>query len=138
MTYENPDPVAVVARFPIGCVVQLSAFGRMVCPPKASRGRVVGYGRTRTHLRVKRDGRRHAISTHPDHWEPVAPTTRIDTDKAAERLVFALHIYPGYRVDSRGPTGCIMDALDAIAPEVAAEVREGSACAVHDRRWGDG
>jgi len=69
--------------------------------------------------------------------KPPDPIADPDRDRAAERLVFALHVYSGYRIDSRGPLGCILDALEAIAPEVAAEVRAGSACAVHDRRWPD-
>lgn len=48
-------------------------------------------------------------------------------DKAAERLTFALAIYPGYRIDSRGPAGCLMDALDEIAPDVSAHIRESDA-----------
>jgi len=56
-------------------------------------------------------------------------------DEAAERLVFALHIYPNYRVDSRGPAGCIMRALEAIAPAVAAELREHGADEVYARHW---
>jgi len=54
---------------------------------------------------------------------------------AAERLVFALHIYPNYRVDSRGPAGCIMRALEAIAPDVAAELLARDANEVYDRYW---
>lgn len=70
----------------------------------------------------------------PPRPDPVAEP---DRDRAAEHLVFALHIYPGYRVDSRGPTGCIMDALEAIAPEIAAEIREHGADEVYRRRWSE-
>lgn len=66
--------------------------------------------------------------------QPVTPVAGPDRDRAAERLVFALHIY----LDSRGPLGCIMDALEAIAPEVAAEVREHDAGEVYGRRWSEG
>lgn len=67
---------------------------------------------------------------------------RIDTvnasaDKAAERLVFALHIYPHYRLDARGPSGCIMRALEEIAPGVAAELANFPADEVYDRRWSE-
>lgn len=58
-------------------------------------------------------------------------------DWIAERLVFALHIYAGHRIDSRGPSGCIMDVLDEVAPRVAKEIRDGGD--LHDlyaRRWG--
>lgn len=44
-----------------------------------------------------------------------------DLDRAAERLVSAMYLYPNYRVDSRGPRGCIADALEIISPEVLAE-----------------
>lgn len=74
--------------------------------------------------------------------EPVPRPTPVadpDRDRAAERLVFALHIYGGYTINSRGPLGCIMDALDAIAPEVAAEIRESDdADEVYESRWGEG
>lgn len=63
------------------------------------------------------------------------PVPDPDRDRAAERLVFALHIYAGYKINSRGPLGCIMDAREAIAPEVAAEVREHDADEVYRRRW---
>lgn len=72
--------------------------------------------------------------------EPAPPPTPVadpDRDKAAERLVFALHIYGGYTITSRGPLGCIMDALEAIAPEVAAEIREHDADEVYKRRWSE-
>lgn len=66
------------------------------------------------------------------------PVADPDRDRAAERLVFALQIYGGYIINSRGPLGCIMDALDAIAPEVAEEIREHEADEVYERRWGEG
>jgi len=69
--------------------------------------------------------------------QPPMPVSDLDRDVAAERLVFALYIYPNYRVDARGPLGCIMDALRAIAPEVAAEICESSPDEVHQRRWPD-
>lgn len=52
-----------------------------------------------------------------------------DFDRAAERLLIALYLYPHYRVDSRGPLGCIMDALEIICPEAhkALNAHEGDA-----------
>lgn len=47
-------------------------------------------------------------------------------DRAAERLLFCMHIYRGYRVgESRGPNGCLFDAIEATRPDIAAELREG-------------
>ncbi|MGN6109362.1 MAG: hypothetical protein ACTHU0_29915 [Kofleriaceae bacterium] len=60
-----------------------------------------------------------------------------DLDRAAEALVFALYIYGGYRLNSRGPIGCILKALDVIAPPIAAELREGDASDVYRSHWGD-
>lgn len=59
-------------------------------------------------------------------------------DKLAELLVRMLWLYPGYRVDSRGPAGCIMDALDIVAPDVAAEIRDSvDVHQVYAPRWGE-
>lgn len=66
-----------------------------------------------------------------------APVADPDRDKAAEHLVFALYIYGGYIINSRGPLGCIMDAIKAIAPEVHAELLESDASEVHNRRWSE-
>lgn len=44
---------------------------------------------------------------------------------AAKALVTALYLYPHYRVDSRGPRGCILDALAVIAPDVCSRLRDG-------------
>jgi hypothetical protein len=64
------------------------------------------------------------------------PAEAPDLDRAARRLVTIFHLYSGHTVDSRGPAGCIMDALDEIAPEVAAEIREGAeASEICQRRW---
>lgn len=67
--------------------------------------------------------------------KPPEPVADPDRDKAAECLVRALWIYAGHKIDSRGPLGCIMDALRAIAPEVAAEICATDAWAVYKRRW---
>jgi hypothetical protein len=58
-----------------------------------------------------------------DLREQIAFDTRCE--RVAERLVFAMWIHAAYRVDSRGPSGCLMDALDIIAPDVAAAFRKG-------------
>lgn len=58
-----------------------------------------------------------------DLRERIAFDTRCE--RVAERLVFAMWIHAAYRIDSRGPSGCLMDALDIVAPDVAAAFREG-------------
>lgn len=37
----------------------------------------------------------------------------------AERVMYAFHIYPNYRVDSGGPYGCLMEILRAVRPDIA-------------------
>lgn len=44
--------------------------------------------------------------------------------RIAERIVFAMNIYSGYMMSARGPSGCMMDVLDIIAPDVALTIRE--------------
>lgn len=56
---------------------------------------------------------------------------------AAERLVRCLYLYGGYNVNSRGPIGCIMDALAIIAPDVHDDITKTDATAVYRLRWGD-
>jgi len=56
-------------------------------------------------------------------------------DQAAHALIRMMWLYPNYRVDSRGPTGCILDALKRIAPDVAAELENEDAADVCMRRW---
>lgn len=56
---------------------------------------------------------------------------------AAERLVRCLHLYGGYNVNSRGPLGCIMDALAIIAPDIHDDITKTDADAVYALRWGD-
>lgn len=46
----------------------------------------------------------------------LAPPLAADT--AVERLLFALRIYPNYRVDSRGPIGCLMTAIGELRPDI--------------------
>lgn len=52
---------------------------------------------------------------------------RAASDRVAERLLFCMYIYSGYRIgDSRGPNGCMFDALNASRPDIAAELAEGA------------
>jgi len=44
---------------------------------------------------------------------------------AAQDLLRCLWLYPNYRVDSRGPYGLILDAIEKLDPEVAKKLREG-------------
>jgi hypothetical protein len=44
--------------------------------------------------------------------------------KALSKLLTAVYLYPNYRVDSRGPAGCILDAIEALAPEIGKALRE--------------
>ena len=55
----------------------------------------------------------------------------------AEKLVRCMYLYGGYNVNSRGPSGCIMDALDAIAPDIAKQVRDDGVDAVYQKHWSD-
>lgn len=58
--------------------------------------------------------------------------------KAAERLIMALYLYPHYPTGSRGPGGCIVDALDLLHPKAAKAVREGEDLRrVLERFWPD-
>jgi hypothetical protein len=70
-------------------------------------------------------------------WADELPRIDEEIDKAVENLVLAMHIYPNYRLDSRGPTGCIADAIEAIAPEIIAEVRATDWNEVYGRRWAE-
>jgi chromosome segregation ATPase len=68
----------------------------------------------------------HAELTRVERDRDAATASLRDRDdKLAELLVRMLWLYPGYTVKTRGPSGCIMDALDIVAPEVAAEIRSG-------------
>lgn len=63
--------------------------------------------------------------------------SRSDRDKIAELMVRALYLYPHYRVDARGPRGCIWDVLTTIAPDVATEIENSDAATVYGRRWSE-
>lgn len=56
---------------------------------------------------------------------------------AAERLVRCLYLYGGYTVDSRGPQGCIMEALEIIAPGIYDDVKQNDARTVYQKHWAD-
>lgn len=117
----------------------------------SSHGVVTGFSRNHPHcVRVRRDGRRYVDTVNGDFWEidpdppagasqTSATSGRVTTaraDRAAEALVRMLWLYPNYRVDSRGPSGLILDALNEIAPDVAKEIREGAEPrAIVQRRW---
>lgn len=45
---------------------------------------------------------------------------------AVQKLLFAMRIYPGYPVESRGPSGCILAAIEALEPEVAKQIQDGA------------
>jgi hypothetical protein len=62
---------------------------------------------------------------------------REQSSDAAECLVRCLYLYVGYTVTSRGPMGCIMDALKIIASDVHDDLLKNDASAVHQLRWGD-
>jgi len=55
----------------------------------------------------------------------------------AEKLVRCVYLYGGYDVNSRGPQGCILDALEAIAPDIAKQVREDGWDDVYRKHWSD-
>lgn len=59
--------------------------------------------------------------------------------KAAESLLFMMHIYKGYEVgNSRGPNGCVLDAITAIAPKIAKRIRNGeSYAALYNELFGE-
>jgi hypothetical protein len=44
-------------------------------------------------------------------------------------------LYPNYRVDARGPSGCIMDALAAIAPKIHRRLAAGEEPRDVYKRW---
>lgn len=92
------------------------------------------------------DGRVWTVDRPPCQL-PAASTTpratgfgrRPDLDRASRALVTAFYLYNGYTVGSRGPSGCILTALDEIAPDVAKEIREGDVevSDIYQRRWGE-
>jgi hypothetical protein len=81
----------------------------------------------------------HDVESVPLAEELLETRARIaKLDRAAEALVKALYLYGGYSVTSRGPAGCIMDALDIVAPDVASALRDGAeASDVYQERWSE-
>lgn len=59
----------------------------------------------------------------------VSPTQEIghvpDPHAAVQKLLFAMKIYPGYSVESRGPSGCIIDAIAELEPDTAKKIQDG-------------
>ena len=60
-----------------------------------------------------------------------------DTGAAVEKLVTALHLYNGYKIDSRGPYGCLLDAIEELDPEAAKMLKEGRLDELWQARYAD-
>lgn len=59
-------------------------------------------------------------------------------DLIAERVLFAWHIYSGYSVSSRGPSGCLMDILKEVRPDLAKKISAGDDVSeLYDKEFGD-
>jgi len=70
---------------------------------------------------------------------PFAPLNEVTRMEIAHALTLAMHLYAGHKIDSRGPTGCIYDALRRVAPAVAADLDETlDYSATYARFWEDG
>lgn len=72
--------------------------------------------------------------------EPQASAARVehDRDYVAEKLMLAFHLYGGYKVNSRGPSGLLLDAIGRVRPDVSAALREsGDAGDVYERFFGE-
>lgn len=54
-----------------------------------------------------------------------ASLTKDDAHYVVQRLLFAMHIYSGYKIDSRGPSGCIFDAIQRLDPKIHAKLVKG-------------
>lgn len=57
---------------------------------------------------------------------PTAPVKREGPDphEAARSLLTILYLYPGYKVDSRGPGGLLMSALATLHPQAHAMLQD--------------
>ena len=53
---------------------------------------------------------------------PVADDVR---HEVVQRLLFAMRIYSGHSISHRGPSGCLMDAIEALEPATAQKIRDG-------------
>ena len=60
--------------------------------------------------RIRRETVRDVGMIDGAPWTPVVT----DTGAAVEKLVTALHLYNGYKIDSRGPYGCLLDAIEEL------------------------
>lgn len=47
------------------------------------------------------------------------------THEAVQHLIMAMYLYAGYRVQARGPRGCLVDAIELLEPETARRIRDG-------------
>jgi hypothetical protein len=56
---------------------------------------------------------------------------------AVEKLVTALYLYPDCRLDSRGPYGCVLDAIEALDPEAAAMCKEWRTDELYEARYAE-
>ena len=73
------------------------------------------------------------LFAHPPAPSPVASGPTLDS--AVKSLVTALYLYPNYRVDSRGPYGLVLDAIQAIDPGAAATLRSLGADAYYEMTY---
>lgn len=58
-------------------------------------------------------------------------------DAVVERMVRIHFLYGGHRVDNRGVAGCIWDAIELLAPDVADEIKATSFAEVYRRRYAE-
>lgn len=52
--------------------------------------------------------------------------TNDDAHYAVQQILFAMHIYRGYKIDSRGPSGCLMDVIRRLDPETYQKMVDGA------------
>ncbi len=48
-----------------------------------------------------------------------------DKREAARHLLHAMYLYRGYHIESRGPSGLILRALEILVPDIHKELEEG-------------
>jgi len=56
---------------------------------------------------------------------------------AVQELVTALYLYPNYRVDSRGPRGCLLRAIRELDPQIHQELINSSADEVFQKHYAE-
>ena len=83
--------------------------------------------------RIRRETVRDVGMIDGATWTPVVT----DTGAAVEKLVTALHLYNGYKIDSRGPYGCLLDAIEELDPEAAKMLKEGRLDELWQARYAD-